>query len=114
MEKYYTRVCNFYYGNHSKKLVRKKNSLPLNGNSNISFDHIEILSRKNKRLIHIKELKKLSLSFQKKIKKDLKLITKRKKFSKINLNNSPIIMGVLNLTPDSFSDGGKYNNKIFS
>ena len=112
MEKYYTRACNFYYGNHSKKLVRKKNSLPLNGNSNISFDHIEILSRKNKRLIHIKELKKLSLSFRKKIKKDLKLITKRKKFSKINLNNSPIIMGVLNLTPDSFSDGGKYNNKI--
>ena len=112
MEKYYTRVCNFYYGNHSKKLVRKKNSLPLNGNSNISFDHIEILSRKNKRLIHVKELKKLSLSFRKKIKKDLKLITKRKKFSKINLNNSPIIMGVLNLTPDSFSDGGKYNNKM--
>ena len=112
MKKYYTRVCNFYYGNHSKKLVRKKNSLPLNGNSNISFDHIEILSRKNKRLIHVKELKKLSLSFQKKIKKDLKLITKRKKFSKINLNNSPIIMGVLNLTPDSFSDGGKYNNKM--
>ncbi len=69
MEKYYTRACNFYYGNHSKKLVRKKKSLPLNGNSNISFDHIEILSRKNKRLIHIKELKKLSLSSQKKLKK---------------------------------------------
>ena len=102
MEKYYTRVCNFYYGNNSKKLVRKKNSLPLNGNPNISFDHIEILSRKNKRLIHVKELKKLSLSFRKKIKKDLKLITRRKKFSKINLNNSPIIMGILNLTPDSF------------
>ena len=111
MEKYYTRVCNFYYGSYSKKLVRKKNSLPLNGNSNISFDHIEILSRKNKKLINIKELKKLSLSLQKKIKKDLKLITKRKKFSKINLNNYPIIMGVLNLTPDSFSDGGKYNKK---
>tara|TARA_B100000929_G_C15441957_1_gene398293 strand:- start:36 stop:1088 length:1053 start_codon:yes stop_codon:yes gene_type:complete len=111
MEKYYTRVCNFYYGSYSKKLVRKKNSLPLNGNSNISFDHIEILSRKNKKLINIKELKKLSLSLQKKIKKDLKLITKRKKFSKINLNDYPIIMGVLNLTPDSFSDGGKYNKK---
>ena len=111
MEKYYTRVCNFYYGSYSKKLVRKKNSLPLNGNSNISFDHIEILSRKNKKLINIKELKQLSLSLQKKIKKDLKLITKRKKFSKINLNNYPIIMGILNLTPDSFSDGGKYNKK---
>ena len=111
MEKYYTRVCNFYYGSYSRKLVRKKNSLPLNGNPNISFDHIEILSRKNKKLINIKELKQLSLSLQKKIKKDLKLITKRKKFSKINLNDYPIIMGVLNLTPDSFSDGGKYNKK---
>ena len=111
MEKYYTRVCNFYYGNHSKELVRQKNSLPLNGNSNISFDHIEILSRKNKRLIHIKKLKKLSLSLQNKINKDLKLITKSKKFLKIRLNKFPIIMGVLNLTPDSFSDGGKYNKK---
>ena len=111
MEKYYTRVCNFYYGDYSKKLVKKKNSLPLNGNSNISFDHIEIISRKTNKLIHIKKLKKLSPSLQKKIKKDLKLITKRKKFFKINLNNSPIIMGVLNLTPDSFSDGGKYNKK---
>jgi dihydropteroate synthase len=24
-------------------------------------------------------------------------------------NTRPLIMGVLNLTPDSFSDGGKYN-----
>lgn len=26
--------------------------------------------------------------------------------------NRPIIMGVLNLTPDSFSDGGKFNNPV--
>ncbi len=25
-------------------------------------------------------------------------------------NNKPMIMGILNLTPDSFSDGGKFNN----
>lgn len=29
-------------------------------------------------------------------------------FKTINLNPSPAIMGILNLTPDSFSDGGKY------
>jgi len=27
----------------------------------------------------------------------------------LNANTKPLIMGVLNLTPDSFSDGGKYN-----
>lgn len=26
------------------------------------------------------------------------------------MNNRPVIMGILNVTPDSFSDGGKFNN----
>jgi len=111
MKKYYTRACNFYYGDYSKQLVSKKKSLPLNGNLNISFDHIEVISKKKKRLIHLNKVKKLSKAIQKKIKRDLKIITKKKKISKINLNNFPLIMGVLNLTPDSFSDGGKYNKK---
>ena len=45
MIKYYTRACNFYYGDISKKKVSKKISLPLNGNKLISFDTIEIISR---------------------------------------------------------------------
>ena len=49
MKKYYTRACNFYYGNLSKKLVKQKKTLPLNGNAEISFDHIEILSRNFKK-----------------------------------------------------------------
>ena len=27
-----------------------------------------------------------------------------------DLDNDTIIMGILNVTPDSFSDGGKWNN----
>ena len=27
----------------------------------------------------------------------------------ISLGGSPLIMGILNATPDSFSDGGKFN-----
>ena len=27
------------------------------------------------------------------------------------MKDVPILMGIVNLTPDSFSDGGKYNNK---
>jgi len=107
MIKYYTRACNFYYGTTSKEKVKKKLSLPLNGCDLISFDNIEILSRKNKKKIHIKEIKKQN----KKIKEDIKLITKKKKFKGLNFNNFPILMGIINLTPDSFSDGGKYNKK---
>ncbi len=59
MKKYYTRVCNFYYGNISKNLVKKKKTIPLNGDLKISFDHIEILSRKSVKKIHIKDIKKL-------------------------------------------------------
>ena len=112
MKKYYTRVCNFYYGNTSKKLIKQKKTLPLNGNSKISFDHIEILSRNSKKKIHIKDIKKLSKFFKVKIKNDLKKIIKKKKnFSNFNFKHIPNIMGVLNLTPDSFSDGGKFKKK---
>ena len=51
MDRYYTRVCNFYYGKKSKLLVKKKKTLPLSGNKEISFDHIEIISRKSKKRI---------------------------------------------------------------
>ena len=112
MKKHYTRVCNFYYGNRARNLIKNKRALPLNGNSNISFDHIEVLSRESSKLIHIKEIKNLSSNIKKKIKKDLIKISKRKKnFSNLNFKKLPNIMGVLNLTPDSFSDGGKYNRK---
>ena len=112
MKKYYTRVCNFHYGNNSQNLIKKKKALPLNGNLKISFDHVEILSRNSNKLIHIKEIKNLPIQLKKKINKDLRIIAKRKRnFSGLNFKNLPKIMGVLNLTPDSFSDGGKYNKK---
>ena len=112
MKKYYTRVCNFYYGNISKKLVKQKKSLPLNGNVEISFDHIEILSRNFKKKIHIKEIKKLSKSLKNKVNRDIKIIIKtNKNFSNFNFKNIRNIMGILNLTPDSFSDGGKFKKK---
>ena len=111
MIKYYTRACNFYYGSISKDKIKKKLSLPLNANNLISFDSIEIITRKNKKIIHINEIKNLSYKIKNKIKKDIKLITKKKKFKGLNFLNVPILMGVVNLTPDSFSDGGKYNKK---
>ena len=52
MIKYYTRACNFYYGKISKEKIKKKLSLPLNGNNSISFDNIEIITRKDKKKIY--------------------------------------------------------------
>ena len=115
MRRYYTRVCNFYYGANSRSLVKNKKSLPLNGKKEISFDHLEIISRKFKKKININEIKFLPKNIKKQIKKDLDIITKSKKnFDCFNSKFSPMIMGVLNATPDSFSDGGKYNKNLLA
>ncbi len=112
MPRYYTRVCNFFYGNQSKYLVSKKKAIPLHQIKEISFDQIEIINRKSKKRISINEIKYLSKTLKTKINLDLKKIKSQKKnFSNLNFKKIPNILGVLNLTPDSFSDGGKYNSK---
>ena len=116
MTKYYTRACNFYYGINAKLLIKKKLALPLCGNKDIAFDKVEVIARQNNKvlskIINIKKIETLSSSFKKKVKKDLKkIILKRKNFLR-NVNFlEPSIMGILNLTPDSFSDGGKFNKQ---
>ena len=110
MHRYYTRACNFYYGNKSKILVNQKKTFPLSGNSKISFDDIEIISRSSIKKISIKEINSLPTKLKKQIILELKKITSKKKnFASLNFQKIPNIMGVLNLTPDSFSDGGKFN-----
>jgi dihydropteroate synthase len=110
MVKYYTRACNFYYGNLSKKLVKKKSSFPLCGNKEISFDQIEIFSKNKKkissRIISLKEINFLPKSIKFRVTQDIKKITSKRVF--FNKKNYAL-MGVLNMTPDSFSDGGKFN-----
>ncbi len=116
MTKYYTRACNFYYGINAKLLIKKKIALPLCGNNNIAFDKVEVISRKNNKIkskiLKLKKLDTLNIPCRKKVKKDLKkIVLKRKNFLK-NVNFlEPSIMGILNLTPDSFSDGGKFNKQ---
>jgi dihydropteroate synthase len=108
----YTRACNFYYGKESKLLLSKKKTFPLNGNKEISFDQIEIISRSSKKKISIQKINILPKLLKKKIAIDLINITSKKKnFANLNFSKIPNIMGVLNLTPDSFSDGGKFNIK---
>ena len=114
MIKYYTRACNFIYGHRANQLIKEKRALPLCGNKYIAFSSIEVFERKNekikKKFLDIKKIKKLNKIEKKKVLKDIKKISvKRKNFLKnVNFKN-PSIMGILNLTPDSFSDGGKFN-----
>ena len=114
MIKYYTRACNFKYGITAKKLIKKKSALALCGNKSISFSEVEIITRNRKKItsniVNIKDISKLKTDLRKKVKKDLLSITSKRKNFLNNVNfESPSIMGILNLTPDSFSDGGKFN-----
>ena len=113
MRKYYTRPCNFYYGNYAKKLIKKKKALSLAGNLNIAFDQLEIFQRKKKGIVQsnmysITEIKALGKEIISTVKTDLKKITSnRKSICGLKFDN-PQIMGALNITPDSFSDGGLF------
>jgi dihydropteroate synthase len=110
MKKYYTRACNFFYGAHSKQLIKQKKTLPLCGESAISFNQIELFTKEKKniksKIIDIKNIKNLPKVIKNKVLQDIKKIIKPRKF--IN-KKTHLLMGVLNMTPDSFSDGGKFN-----
>jgi len=67
MSRHYTRLCNFYYGNSSKKLVNKNKTIPLNGIKEISFDQIEIITRNSKKKIFVNQIKYLPKLIKRKI-----------------------------------------------
>ena len=110
MRKYYTRPCNFYYGNQAKKLIRKKKAFSLAGNTSVAFDQIEVFKRLKKKKVNssIYSIKNIPNNIWFVMRSDLKKIVSKRQ-SIIGLDfNKPKIMGVLNVTPDSFSDGGLF------
>ncbi len=113
MRKYYTRPCNFYYGNYAKNLVNKKKAMFLTSSKSIAFDKVEIFYRKKKGQTEseyclIKDIKHLTKEKKKVVTNDLQNITSKRK-SPLGIKfEDPIIMGILNITPDSFSDGGLF------
>jgi len=116
MRKCYVRACNFQYGNYAKELIKKKRALPLCGNHNISFDKIELFIRIKKNNVKSKvysifEIEKIDIKQRSTVRKDIQNITKkRKNILKLQFSK-PHIMGILNITPDSFSDGGLFLNE---
>ena len=100
-----------YYVRPILNNIKNKDSLNL-GSSKLYFDRIELIKRDGKNIsskcLHLKEVNSLSRDISKIINIQLKKITKtRKKIKNLNFNK-PLIMGILNVTPDSFSDGGKF------
>ena len=79
MKRYYTRACNFYYGNLSKELVKIKKTVSLHQIKEISFDNIEIITRKSKKRISLDKIKYLPKNLRNKINLDLKKINSKKK-----------------------------------
>tara|TARA_B100001109_G_scaffold193312_1_gene159853 strand:- start:119 stop:505 length:387 start_codon:yes stop_codon:yes gene_type:complete len=96
MQRHYTKACNFYYGNQSKILVNKRKSIPLHQIKEISFDHVEIITRKSKKKISINQIKQLPKNLKKKINSDIKKIKSKKiNFSNFNFKKIPNLLGVL-------------------
>jgi dihydropteroate synthase len=113
MHKIYVRPIGFSYGSNAFKLIKNKKALPICGNKNISFSQIEVIVRDSKnqyKILDISKINTLPKSLAPTVKKKIKNISsKRKKLLKLDLLKFHIF-GVLNVTPDSFSDGGKFNS----
>ncbi len=113
MREYYTRACNFYQGSIAKNLILHKKALPLNSRKDIAFDQIEIFQRKKNQIAKsnfysITEIKNLDGQMLLEVNEDIKNIILKKQ-SILGLKfDTPQIMGALNITPDSFSDGGLF------
>ena len=65
MIKYYTRACNFFYGNQARKFIKNKTALPLCGSNRIAFNSLEIFTRRKKdiksKYINIKDIKSMTV-----------------------------------------------------
>ena len=106
--------------NESKFYVRpifskKKSNSILLGSSNLCFSDIELIERSGKKIkkkiISVDEIEHLPQNARKIVKEKIKIIKKPlSKASRINFTK-PCIMGILNITPDSFYDGGRYISK---
>ena len=111
MKSIYIRPTNIVFGQKANYFIQAGTAKSLCGLEDVGFLSVEILKRKSEgntvEEYSILELERLD--FKDEIQSDLNKITsKRNNIFNLNYKN-PILMGVLNVTPDSFSDGGKYN-----
>jgi len=107
--KLYLRPIGFLYGDIAAEAVTEGVALPLAGNA-IAFTVAELIEgtpgSTERRLLTAKEL---AASRDPDLARALKRITApRPPFAGLSFTR-PLIMGIVNVTPDSFSDGGLYD-----
>lgn len=111
MKSIYIRPTNIVFGQKANYFIQAGTAKSLCGLEDVGFLSVEILKRKSdgNTVEEYSVLELERLDFKDKIQSDLNKITsKRNNIFNLNFKN-PILMGVLNVTPDSSSDGGKYN-----
>jgi dihydropteroate synthase len=111
MKSIYIRPTNIVFGQKANYFIQAGTAKSLCGLEDVGFLSVEILKRKSdgNTVEEYSVLELERLDFNDEIQSDLNKITsKRNNIFNLNFKN-PILMGVLNVTPDSFSDGGKYN-----
>jgi len=111
MKSIYIRPTNIVFGQKANYFIQAGTAKSFCGLEDVGFLSVEILKRKSdgNTVEEYSVLELERLDFKDEIQSDLNKITsKRNNIFNLNYKN-PILMGVLNVTPDSFSDGGKYN-----
>ena len=109
--KYYLRPNCFIDRNLGLKLSKTDEAIKVGG---VFFSYIEVIQRNKKKIIRqnlpLKKFYKLAKKNTYLNKLQEKLLTNEKiNKNKVFKKNRYLIFGILNLTPDSFSDGGDFN-----
>lgn len=104
----YLRPVGLLYGDVARAAVADKIALPLT-NTGISFTHIDILSGpKSGSARQVVAAADLAKSNDQQVRQSIARIAEpRGDFASLSLD-IPRLMGIVNVTPDSFSDGGRF------
>jgi dihydropteroate synthase len=100
--KTYHRPVGLVFGADAARMVAEGDALPLAGMAHIAFTHVDVITRSGNVIEH--DMQRLSgvddsLALS-------RLSAARPGFAGLNMARTKI-MGIVNVTPDSFSDGGK-------
>jgi dihydropteroate synthase len=104
----YLRPLSLLYGPDARRAIAVRAGGALGGSSFIAFTQVEIIERAQGRIArHV-----ISHAEAQTYPEKLQLIeARRPDFAGLALDR-PRLMGIVNVTPDSFSDGGRLNNAI--
>ncbi len=100
--KTYFRPVSFVFGRDARDLIASGKAGALGGMPHIGFTHVEVIERGAGRMVEsyadVCDLPELQ-----------NITAVRPQFAGFDLNR-PLLMGIVNVTPDSFSDGGRLND----